>query len=144
MARRNSKKSRSADDFHDDSPAPDQDADLAVICDLLQERGVTHVTIRYDGYADSGTVEDIEFAPEGIYVPEWAERRLMELGDAYCPEGYANNDGGYGTLTIFPADGVAELEHHARYEDSEGMDVGARRLRGGPTRQCSARAAARR
>ena len=102
--------------------------DLAVLCDLLQEQGVTHVTIRYEGFGDSGSVEEVALEPENAAIPEWVERRLAELGEGYCPEGYANNDGGYGQLTIFPSEGFAELEHYDKYEDSEAMDAGGARL----------------
>lgn len=112
------------DEFTDTSPHPANDAELAVFCDMLQERGITEVVISYSGSGDEGAVEDIVWEPGGTSIPDLAERRLSDLAEEYCPPGYQNDMGGYGTLTIYPAEGLAELEHCDYYEDTEDMQVG--------------------
>jgi hypothetical protein len=112
----------------DQSPSPGHDSDLAVLSDLLQEHRVEKVVIRYYGSGDEGSVQDIKFHPEGVYVPKWAEDRLCDVAESYCPDGYENNDGGYGTLTLYPAEGTAEREHCDWYEDAEDMPVADARL----------------
>jgi hypothetical protein len=59
------------------------------------------------------------------------EDRLCAVAEAYCPDGYANNEGGYGSLTLYPAHGLAELEHYDRYEDTEEMDAAVAALPAG-------------
>jgi hypothetical protein len=112
-------------EFTDPSPDPDGDGDLAVLCDLLQERGVTRVDVCYQGGGDEETVEDVEFEPADAFLPDWVEGRLRDVAAGYWPDGYAAGDGGHGTLTVYPYDGLAELRHHDRYEDVESLDVRA-------------------
>jgi len=110
--------------FTDASPNPEGDADLAILCDALQERGATRAAFRYEDSGDSGAVEAAEYEPEGASVPAWLDDALRELAEGYCPGGYEDNEGGYGTLTVHPALGLASLEHWDRYEDAESMGVG--------------------
>jgi len=111
------------DNFTEVSPCPANDKVLAVLGDLLMEKGITRVVIRYCGSGDSGCVDAVEYEPEGAVLPKAVEDQLCDLAEDYCPEGYENNDGGYGSVTLFPFHGVAELEHYDRYEDSEEMQT---------------------
>jgi hypothetical protein len=111
------------DDFVDDSPNPQGDTDLAILCDALQERGVQRVVVQYEGSGDSGGIELIEFEPADPAVPAWLEKALHEVAEGYCPDGYENNEGGYGTLTIHPFLGRAALEHYDRSQDAVAMDL---------------------
>src|SRR4051812_30175338 len=115
-------------DFTDPSPDPAHDADLAALCDALQGSGVTRVVIHYEGSGDSGSVEEIESEPETVSLPRSLEDRLRDVAEGYCPDGYENNEGGYGALIVYPALGLAELEHRDRYEDAEEMDARAATL----------------
>jgi hypothetical protein len=113
------------DEFADDSPNLAGDADLAVLGDALQEQGVTRVVIRYEGSGDSGGVDAVEVEPEEVSLARWVEGQLRKVAEGYCPDGCANDDGGYGNLTVYPALGLAALEHCDRYEDTEAMNVTA-------------------
>jgi hypothetical protein len=115
-------------DFHDPSPEPSSDPDLAILGDALQEHGVRRVVVRYQGYGDEGAIEEIELEPADAPLPDWLEASLQDVAEDYCPDGYENNDGGYGCLTVYPFDGLAELEHCARYEDSQALDTQAATL----------------
>src|SRR5262249_49720133 len=55
-------------------------------------------------------------------LPDWVEDKLRDVAEDYCPEGYENNDGGFGTLTVYPGPGLAEREHNDSYEDAQPMD----------------------
>ncbi len=110
-------------DFGDQSPNPDIDAELALLCDLLQERGISSVLFRYCGSGDSGCVEEVEYVPEDRRLPGRIEDKLMQLAEGYCPNGYENEVGGYGTLVVHPFLGLAERQHYDRYEESEAMLV---------------------
>jgi hypothetical protein len=110
-------------DYSGESPSPAHDAELAVLCDFFQERGITRVVVRYDGTGDSGSVEDVEYEPGDASFPPEFEKALRAAAENYFPDGYANGEGGYGSLTLYPHLGLAELEHFDRYTDSENMDV---------------------
>ncbi len=117
-----------AQNFTDLSPNPDNDSDLAILGDALQEHGVTRVIAHYDGSGDSGCIEEVEYLPVEITLPRWLQDGLRDVVEGYCPQGYADGDGGYGTLTIHPCVGLAQREHCDRYEDSETMETAAARL----------------
>src|SRR3954453_8791187 len=89
-------------DFTDPSPDPGLDTDLAVLCDALQEAGVTRALVHYRGSGDGGAAEEVEYEPGGASVPGWAEAKLRDVAEGYCPDGYENDAGGYGSLTVFP------------------------------------------
>jgi len=116
------------EDFVDASPNPGDDPDLAVLCDALQEQGITRVVVRYEGSGGSGGIEEIEYEPPNAQPATPFEDLLRDLAENYCPAGYENNEGGYGTLTIHPFLGLAELEHSQRYQDTEDMGIGTRSL----------------
>jgi hypothetical protein len=110
-------------DFTDTSPNPAADSDLAVVCDGLCERGIRRVVVRYEGCGDSGSIEEVEYMPKRILVPAALDDKLQDMAAEYCPDGYENNEGGYGTLTLYLRQGLAELEHFDRVEDTEDMGV---------------------
>jgi hypothetical protein len=45
------------------------------------------------------------------------EDQVRDVAEEYCPDGYENNEGGYGTLTVYLSLGLAELEHYDRLTD---------------------------
>ena len=95
---------------------------------LLRSLGIAQVTAEYEGYGDSGNIEDVTVQPAGIALPE---ELCTKLGDfawsvAYHQHpGFENNEGGYGTLTWdVTADSIA-LDHADRYvECSHSRDEG--------------------
>lgn len=105
----------------------------------LKELGIARVTAEYDGEGDSGQTGDViaynaaddiidlhatssfHFEEHGTSV---AYKNLEEFIDMFLwdilwqnHEGFENNDGGRGTLTIRADDGTAELEHADRFVD---------------------------
>lgn len=115
-------------DFRHPSPSPASDATLAVLCGALQSQGVERIVIRYAGSGDSGAIEHIEYEPESAAPGKTVEDHLCDVAEDYCPAGYQNNEGGYGTLTIYPGQGLAELEHSNRFEDTEAVSIEAAQL----------------
>jgi hypothetical protein len=111
------------DNFTDASPDPARDADLAALCDTLRGLGVNRIVLRYDGCGDSGSIQEVEYEPESFRPTRELEDKLYEVAESYCPDGYENNDGGDGCLTVHVTEGLAELEHTDRFEDTEDMDV---------------------
>ena len=84
----------------------------------LRALGVTEVIVEYEGYGDSGNVEDVTVQPAGIALPD---DLCTKVGDfawsvAYHRRpGFENNEGGYGTLTWDIAADSITLDHADRY-----------------------------
>ena len=115
-------------DFTDPSPNPGEDGQLAVLCSALQQKVITRVVVHYEGSGDSGGVSEVEYEPEGTAVPEELADRIREVAEEYCPDGYEDNEGGYGSLTVYPSAGLAQPEYTARDITTEAVDFRALRL----------------
>ena len=94
----------------------------------LRALGVTEVIAEYEGYGDSGNVEDVTVRTAEVNLPE---PLVTEVGDfawslAYHHHpGFENNEGGYGTLTWDIATDSITLDHADRYvECSHSHDEG--------------------
>lgn len=119
---------------------------LRRILPVLRENAVEHVTVRFDGSGDSGSVEEADYQPEIdtrlITVPiikvtrdfvdgEWRlnneidnvniNNAIDEVANDCLEEtgvDYYNNDGGWGELHIDVAAGTVELEVNVRVTNS--------------------------
>ena len=84
----------------------------------LMGHGIAQVTAEYEGYGDSGNIEDVTVQPAGIALPD---DLCTKLGDfawsvAYHQHpGFENNEGGYGTLTWNVTADSITLDHADRY-----------------------------
>lgn len=104
----------------------------------LKAIGVSLTEVEYDGAGDSGQIESIRAYNEGsqeiplkshpISIGEGDDVEsydsLEEFIDIFAwdvlgvhHDGFVNNDGGYGTLTINVADGTITLNHKDRFID---------------------------
>lgn len=125
------------------------DADLfafnkATLLNALSRAGVTHVTVRFDGYGDSGQIENIEVrgGEDDVTMPAatieiaesvWgeAEPKRSSVNIAAAVErlaydvlerthcGWENNDGAYGDIVFDVAEGVITLDYNERYTATE-------------------------
>ncbi|WP_282128005.1 DUF6878 family protein [Roseobacter litoralis] len=95
---------------------------------VLRGLGITEVTAEYEGYGDSGNVEDVTLQPAGIDLPDDVSNRLEDFAwsVAYHQHpGFENNEGGYGTLTWDVTADSITLDHADRYvECSHSYDEG--------------------
>ncbi|MEM8572712.1 MAG: DUF6878 family protein [Pseudomonadota bacterium] len=84
----------------------------------LRALGVTEVIADYEGYGDSGNVEDLTLQPNDVTLNEDLSRKLEDFAwsVAYNQHpGFENNEGGYGTLTWdITADSIT-LDHADRF-----------------------------
>ena len=120
------------------------------LCPILAAHGITTVTIGYDGGGDEGQIEHVEtFGTAGkIELPDVECRRhgmdfngtIYEQPDRLpsalesfgyevlegAHDGWENNDGAFGTLTIDVASRAASLEHNSRFTtyDTEILELG--------------------
>ena len=109
-------------------------ADKSAVFDVLAEIGIHTVTVRFDGYGDSGQIEGIyAFDAERKPVP-LPDNRLARLSSqettlreaienlAYaCLEeaqpGWEINDGAFGTFVFAVPERSITLDHNARFTD---------------------------
>lgn len=115
-----------------------------IVFELLVRRGITKVIVNFDGYGDSGQIENIvayagdttvELPGEqiDIFEPTWGS---TEIGRKSCTlyeaieamsydfleqthSGWENNDGAYGDFTFDVAEGEIRLDYNERYTASE-------------------------
>ena len=112
--------------------------------DALAAAGITLVVVSFDGYGDSGQIENVEVKsgdiivtmPEGtveiaaavwdqiqpdrstISIANVIERLVYDLlTDTHC--GWENNDGAYGDFTFDVAERTITLDYNERYTASE-------------------------
>ena len=115
-----------------------------MLLDALASAGVTHVVVTFDGYGDSGQIENVEVRsgdhaipmPEGtieIAQAVWGqsepERSIVTIATAveslaydvlertHC--GWENSDGAYGDITFDVTAQAITLEHNERHTTSE-------------------------
>jgi hypothetical protein len=129
---------------HDRLKAEIQPFNKTALFDALAAAGVTHVVVSFDGYGDSGQIENIEVKagdtivamPEAqieIACAEWGQsepqRSLVSLvmaieGLVYDlldekHGGWENNEGAYGDFTFDVAKQKVTLDFNYRFIDSE-------------------------
>ncbi len=115
-----------------------------ILFKLLASRGITTVIVNFDGYGDSGQIEDIvaqigsatvELPGEQIEIldPIWDSGEVSQKTcvprDAIeamsydfleqTHSGWENNDGAYGDFTFDVAEGTITLDYNERYTSSE-------------------------
>jgi hypothetical protein len=120
------------------------DGNKKALFDILAEHGITAIIVNFDGYGDSGQIEDItvqtgavtvELPDERIEIfrPAWDSpdierethtvREAIEalsydfLAQTHC--GWENNDGAYGDFTFDVTVGSITLDYNERYTASE-------------------------
>ena len=121
-----------------------QPLNKAALFDALAAAGVTLVVVSFDGYGDSGQIENVEVKagetvvtmPEGtieiaeavwdqaepdrstISIADVIERLAYDLlTDTHC--GWENNDGAYGDFTFDVAERTITLDYNERYTASD-------------------------
>lgn len=125
---------------HDALHASLRDANKAALFAMLAEAGVSQVVVTFDGYGDSGQIEDVEAkagdeavdlpdATVRVRVAEWGQTEPVEqdlsladlierlaydyLGDTHA--GWENGDGAFGTFVFEVAAGTITLDYDERY-----------------------------
>ena len=90
----------------------------AALLSELRTLGVTSIEVQYEGYGDSGKVEDVVVTPGTIILTDEPRRQVEDFGwdFAYALSlGFENNEGGYGELSwALEADKI-DFSHSNRY-----------------------------
>ncbi len=88
----------------------------------LRALGITLIEIQYEGYGDSGNVEDVTPTPATIKLAEDLVQRVESFGwdFAYALNpGFENNEGGYGSLEWNLETDKINVCHSNRYVESD-------------------------
>ena len=88
----------------------------------LRAVGVTKIEVQYEGYGDSGNIEDVVVTPDTISLSEELRRRVEDFGwdFAYVLSfGFENNEGGYGELTWVLETDKIDVSHSNRYIETK-------------------------
>jgi hypothetical protein len=119
-------------------------ANKAALFDALAAANITAVVVTFDGYGDSGQIEDIEAKasdeivtlPSGaieIARPVWGsndiDRQSLSVHDGIealvfsclgqTHDGWENSDGAYGDFTFDVADRTITLDYNERHMESD-------------------------
>jgi len=119
-------------------------ADKATLFDALARAGITIVTVSFDGYGDSGQIEEIQAKagdapvelPAGkiellqtVHGSAGAERSTLNIREAieslvydFLEEthgAWGNDDGAYGDFTFDVAERTITLDYNERFTQSE-------------------------
>lgn len=116
----------------------------AALLDALELAGVTRVVVSFDGYGDSGQIENVEAQAgedpvtmpgvaieiaEAVWDQTEPKRASVSISDAveslaydvlektHC--GWENGDGAYGDVIFDVAEGAITLDYNERYTASE-------------------------
>mgnify|MGYP003649584202 FL=1 len=93
----------------------------AALLTELRALGVRSIKVQYEGYGDSGNVEDVVVSPDTITLTEALRRRVEDFGwdFAYAlSPGFENNEGGYGELTWSLEADKIDVSHSNRYVET--------------------------
>lgn len=113
---------------------------------VLRDHGIKYVSISYNGYGDSGQIDEIKVygaerttAPDGPYdsehaidmpdvvvtLPEHTGQKLETLLDEYgwrlaydTNPGFENNDGGQGTILFDVDENKITIEHGTNFTET--------------------------
>ncbi len=121
-----------------------RDRNKTILFDALAAAGISHVIVSFDGYGDSGKIENVEAkagddtadlpdAQVTVAIAEWgqadAEPRSLPITDAIermtydflaqTHGGWENNAGAYGDFTFDVAERSITLDYNERFESSE-------------------------
>jgi hypothetical protein len=94
------------------------------IIPTLVRMGVTKVQVEYSGYGDSGAINSIDyFTADGKAISIGSSAPTLDteiecVVDAVLPDGFENNEGGQGDITIDVAKGCLTIEHQENYTET--------------------------
>lgn len=94
----------------------------AALLTELRALGVRSIKVQYEGYGDSGNVEDVVVSPDTITLTEELRHRVEDFGwdFAYAlSPGFENNKGGYGELTWALEVDKIGVSHSNRYIETD-------------------------
>jgi hypothetical protein len=101
---------------------------LRSICESLRGRGVVAVEASYYGGGDEGAVQQIDYLPEGIKVPDDLGESLEDWICECLPNCWEIGDGGQGAVRIDVVAATAHFDHEVNVmtTEDESFDIGGK------------------
>lgn len=106
--------------------------ELLAVCPYLENHGIVRVEMCYDGSGDDGELYEIVYYSRyenelecdisDVAISKSVERRLQDAAYSLAPEGYENNDGGKGTISLLVKERKVQHQHsqaRIEYDDEE-------------------------
>lgn len=93
----------------------------------LRSAGITELSAHYDGYGDSGNIEELDYTPTEIAPSQQTARRVEDLLWGTITQfhaGFENNAGGFGEIHWSIEEDRMSLEHNERIESTETYSYG--------------------
>jgi hypothetical protein len=90
----------------------------AALLTELRGLGVTGIDVQYEGYGDSGNVEEVTVTPGTVTLTEELRRQVEDFGWDFAyslSPGFENNEGGYGELAWALETDKIDVSHSNRY-----------------------------
>jgi len=84
--------------------------DLLALCPRLEKLGHTRITVEYGGSGDEGGVEGVECDGDED-LPKNLETAIENAAESIYPQGFYNNEGGAGTITLLVKEQIVRVEH---------------------------------
>ena len=94
-------------------------ATLKSLCDQFAALGIEEVRLTYDGYGDSGVIEDVHAIAGGEEVELKGSLHHDYYNAAYdlLPFGWEDNYGSFGDIILYVRERRLVREHHERIEE---------------------------
>lgn len=92
---------------------------LLELCQQLEALGAATVEVEYDGSGDAGEIVSfVTYDKEGNSMNlDSHQSEVEELAHDLSPSGYEDNDGGYGTVTLYVDKRQIEQQHNQRHTE---------------------------
>jgi len=100
-------------------------AERTTMLGVLREAGVTQIEASYDGYGDSGNVNDVIIEPKGTKLGAEQDKNLEDFlwGIPYSLHpGFEINEGGYGEVVWDVLEDKIDVSHSDRFVDTNHYD----------------------
>ena len=98
-------------------------AALLTECGQLASAGLTFVAVHFDGYGDSGAIEQVrcydsdDYDYEEYQAIQYDACHLQQYFEALVPFGYEDGCGGFGDVVLDVKCGKITVERNDRFED---------------------------
>ncbi|WP_298938313.1 DUF6878 family protein [uncultured Ruegeria sp.] len=100
-------------------------AERTTMLGVLREAGVTRIEASYDGYGDSGNVEDVMIETQGAKLDAEQDKKLKDfLWDVpyTLHPGFEINEGGCGEVVWDVLEDKIDVSHSDRFVDTNHYD----------------------
>jgi len=99
---------------------------LKGICSELYAKGVTTISMTYDGSGDSGEIDSIAASDgdgKNVELADDTSVKLKDLLEVFLPDGWEINEGSYGEMEITLPEGKLHIDHSERIVETNSSEI---------------------